>query len=1001
MAASLVVLGSAALVLLSAPSAVAATVGLNGAGGVFYLADNGEDNNVTTNCVPGAPDAHGAPTCDLTASGSVTITESGKLTGTNTPVPVTDGDGAGGCVVVTNQATCPGPFTTGLLIDAANLGDGNDIYTGSPAREHVMLGSGTNFVSPGYGNDFIEGGGPGSATSGYDTVSYADRTDPLTIRPATTTIVTGFDGKQHSGSGDQYNNIAGDAGPDGFYSGTNGVSSSDDVDRDFITFAEGFIGGSNNDVIIGNELGNYLNGGPADVSGVFHADILCGGLGNDTVDYSTTGQFDAQGNPIPRTDDVNVSLDGSLQTDPGAEDATSGAGGSARENCLGSADGALPPIAPDTADYRYDCVANDGAAGEGDCVGEDVENIVGSSGNDTLTGNSLANDCPPPDTLCVGPRIEPMGANVLMGGPGNDTLDGQGGPDTFIGGAGTDTVDYSSRTEPINASIGGAANDGGASDFDIASQRGDDITGDIENVKGGSGDDTIIGNAAANSLDGGGGNDLIEGGGGADDLTGGSGDDTLRGGSGNDDLIGGDGNDYLDGGPGNDNLDGGAGDDTLYGGPGADLLDGGPGTDTVDYHDYTTPVSVTPDGVANDGAAGEGDNVTDTVEGAIGGSDSDYLQGNDGNGTFIGGDGNDTFVGGGGSDTFVGGAGFDTVDYSAASGPVNVDVGTPGGDGQAGENDNVEPDVERVIGSAFADTLTAGPASAVLEGRGGNDRLTGGPGHDLLLGGDGNDTLDGGAGRDQLDGGAGNDILKGGAGNDTLDGGDGNDTLDGGAGSDVLNGGAGNDVADYSARTKNVSVTMDGVPNDGERGEGDNVRGDVESTKTGSGNDWINTQDGIAGDVSCGGGVDHVIADPFDRVSSDCEFVNASTSRCKVSDSSVRMSSTGAVKMRITCGVAGSGVLRLQASSRSLRKSSTAARTVTLARKSFKISSAGKKTVKLKLSKKVRRAVLKRKRLHVTAVVTVRPKGVRGARVKTRKTVRSGTIKAPQAAHGR
>ena len=76
-------------------------------------------------------------------------------------------------------------------------------------------------------------------------------------------------------------------------------------------------------------------------------------------------------------------------------------------------------------------------------------------------------------------------------------------------GAGTDTVDYSSRTEPINASIGNAANDGGASDFDIASQRGDDITGDIENVIGGSGDDTIIGNSRDGFLIGAGGRNTI------------------------------------------------------------------------------------------------------------------------------------------------------------------------------------------------------------------------------------------------------------------------------------------------------------------------------------------------------------------------------------------------------------------------------------------------------------------------------------------------------------
>ncbi|MFW8584431.1 M10 family metallopeptidase C-terminal domain-containing protein [Rhizobium beringeri] len=56
----------------------------------------------------------------------------------------------------------------------------------------------------------------------------------------------------------------------------------------------------------------------------------------------------------------------------------------------------------------------------------------------------------------------------------------------------------------------------------------------IENAKGGSGADTILGNIAANTLSGGGGNDA---------LSGKEGNDTLNGGAGNDGLLGGAGND--------------------------------------------------------------------------------------------------------------------------------------------------------------------------------------------------------------------------------------------------------------------------------------------------------------------------------------------------------------------------------------------------------------------------------------------------------------------------
>jgi len=65
------------------------------------------------------------------------------------------------------------------------------------------------------------------------------------------------------------------------------------------------------------------------------------------------------------------------------------------------------------------------------------------------------------------------------------------------------------------------------------------IVGTIENVKAGSGNDRINGNAAANE---------ISGGAGADSIWGGAGDDRLFLGTGNDRVVAGSGNDYVDGG---------------------------------------------------------------------------------------------------------------------------------------------------------------------------------------------------------------------------------------------------------------------------------------------------------------------------------------------------------------------------------------------------------------------------------------------------------------------
>lgn len=59
----------------------------------------------------------------------------------------------------------------------------------------------------------------------------------------------------------------------------------------------------------------------------------------------------------------------------------------------------------------------------------------------------------------------------------------------------------------------------------------------IENAIGGSGNDTITGNAIANRLEGGAGNDTLNGGAGNDILVGGSGNDTIDGGSGDDTAV--------------------------------------------------------------------------------------------------------------------------------------------------------------------------------------------------------------------------------------------------------------------------------------------------------------------------------------------------------------------------------------------------------------------------------------------------------------------------------
>ncbi len=85
----------------------------------------------------------------------------------------------------------------------------------------------------------------------------------------------------------------------------------------------------------------------------------------------------------------------------------------------------------------------------------------------------------------------------------------------------------------------------------------------IEDARGGSGNDSMLGNEVANILNGNAGNDSLRGLEGADTIAGGSGRDSLYGGIGNDAVFGGADDDVVYGGLGNDRLTGGAGSDAF------------------------------------------------------------------------------------------------------------------------------------------------------------------------------------------------------------------------------------------------------------------------------------------------------------------------------------------------------------------------------------------------------------------------------------------------------
>jgi Ca2+-binding RTX toxin-like protein len=202
----------------------------------------------------------------------------------------------------------------------------------------------------------------------------------------------------------------------------------------------------------------------------------------------------------------------------------------------------------------------------------------------------------------------------------------------------------------------------------------------------GDGNDTFIGQDAA---------EVVDGGAGDDDITTFGGDDELLGGDGVDKLSSGAGADVLRGGPGNDRFS-----PDIMGQRGADVIDGGPGIDAVDDwvpdEDPATasPAGVSLDGQANDGFAGEGDNVT-AIEAVQAGSALVFsgdgeanravaaeaggpsrLDGNGGDDILEGGDSADRIDGGAGADTIKAGFGPDTI--VPGPGRDAVDADRPG-----------------------------------------------------------------------------------------------------------------------------------------------------------------------------------------------------------------------------------------------------------------------------------------------------------------------------------
>jgi serralysin len=268
-----------------------------------------------------------------------------------------------------------------------------------------------------------------------------------------------------------------------------------------------------------------------------------------------------------------------------------------------------------------------------------IENAVGGSGDDSLTGNQTANS--------------------LKGGAGADRLDGGAGNDRLDGGAGSDTAVFSGQrshysvTYLADGSIQIADLRGGAPDgWDIALNtewfQFLDATLSFDDVRLGTSNPPVVATPTVVSVPTAGEPSAVN-------------------------LVGTTGNDTLNGEVGNDILSGLSGNDVLHGGAGSDHLNGGKGTDCISYAASTG--SVLADLLSGKGSGGDASgDMYASVENITGSARDDALRGNNSANVIKGGDGTDTIMGRSGNDTLAGGLGDDKL-----HGQTGRDVLTGGG----------------------------------------------------------------------------------------------------------------------------------------------------------------------------------------------------------------------------------------------------------------------------------------------------------------------------------
>jgi Ca2+-binding RTX toxin-like protein len=441
-------------------------------------------------------------------------------------------------VDLANYAASAAGIAVNLLLGTGVGGDsqgdtltGVENVRGSALADTLTGNASANALEGGDGDDLLAGlGGADALTggAGIDTADYSASAGGVTVNLATGAGI-GSDAQGDTLSGIEY------AIGSGFGDNLTGSS-----------IANILQGGAGNDALAGGDGNDILVGGAG-------ADSLGGGVGTDTVDYSSSSAAvtinlasgpgvggDAQGDTLFS---IEVATGSAFADTLSGRDFVTDTlnGGDGDDVLMGRYGGDVlnGGAGTDTLSYANSLTGVDvrlfnGLAVGGEANGDvftSIENLTGSSRNDTLSGDDNVN------VLSGGGNGDALtgrggadllygeaGGDVLLGGGGDDFLVGGAGADTLGGGAGNDTADYSASAAAVNVNLASGVGTGGDA-------QGDGLVS-IENVIGSGFNDTIVGKA--NVWD-----NIFNGGAGADTMTGGLGNDTFvfHAGQANGDLV--------------------------------------------------------------------------------------------------------------------------------------------------------------------------------------------------------------------------------------------------------------------------------------------------------------------------------------------------------------------------------------------------------------------------------------------------------------------------------